>query len=50
MEEERRMALSKKCIEKVKEIREDKNTDKTNEEMKEENLVSQRHSRILHLM
>ena len=34
------MAFSKKCKEKVKEIREDKNTDKTNEEMKEENLVS----------
>ena len=34
------MALSKKCKEKVKEIREDKNTDETNEEMKEENLVS----------
>ena len=34
------MALSKKCKEKVKEIREDKNTDETNEEIEEENLVS----------
>ena len=39
-EKERRMALSKRCKEKVKEIREDKNTDETNVEMKEENLVS----------
>ena len=37
---EMRMVLSKKCNEKVKEIREDKNTDETNEEMREENLVS----------
>ena len=39
-EKERRMALSKKYKEKVKQIREDKNTDETNEKMKEENLVS----------
>ena len=39
-EKERRMALSKKYKEKVKEIGEDNNTDETNEEMKEENLVS----------
>ena len=32
------MALSKKCKEKVKEIREDKNTDETNEKIEEENL------------
>ena len=41
-EKERRMALSKKCKEKVKKIGEDRNTDETNEEMKEENLVSQK--------
>ena len=39
-EKERRMTVSKKCKEKVKETREDKNTDETNKEMKEENLVS----------
>ena len=39
-EKERRMALSRKCKEKVQEIREDKNTDENKEEMKEEKLVS----------
>ena len=34
------MALSRKCKEKVKEIRKDKNTDKNNEEIKDEKLVS----------
>ena len=34
------MALSKMCEEKVEEIREDKNTDETNKEIEEENLVS----------